>query len=363
LAQAVAAPWDIPRFKQSAMDGFAYAHASAEIFPTELGVSAHVFAGEVPAPLLAGTVVRIMTGAALPSGADTVVAFEDAQATGDRVRFTPGAKGTHVRHPGEDVTAGEIVVAAGTRLTARHLGAIAALGYAHLDVVRRPTVAIITTGDELLAAGESPDQAHIIDSNGPYLSAALTRMGAQVVSCRHCADETDAFEQAMEHASAADLVIVTGGASMGDRDVAREVLSTRGVDFVAVRMQPGKPQGAGLWQGSTPALSLPGNPVSVVVSCAVFVRPLVDAMLGVTPAQSKWAKVGSGWRSVAGRRQFYPVKVESNRSGDLVVVPATAGGAGSHLVTSLVQADALAVIPEEMSMVTEGDCVELLAIP
>ena len=409
LAEDVHAPWDIPRFAQSAMDGYAVRFADLAAFPDGLPVSAEIFAGQVPAPLAPGTAARIMTGAAVPPGADTVVPFEqthtrpgfpesslprchpddscchpdESQDPPEYIRTQPGkdttdlpcpeetlsgplvtadnpVSGANIRFAGEDVHSGDLVLTAGTRLEPRHLGAAAALGMDAVSVVRRPSVAVITTGDELLPAGEAPGAAQIIDSNGPYLVGALTHAGA-VVTPFNCPDDPVCFQDIMDQASAYDLIVITGGASVGDRDVARDVLGRHGCEFVSVRMQPGKPQGAGRWEGRTPVLSLPGNPVSVAVSFSVFVRPLLDSMLGADPARPLWGTVSHGWRSIPKRTQFYPVRAESTPTG-LLVEPATPKGAGSHLVTSLTRATHFAVVPESVIDVTEGDVLSLLRL-
>jgi len=361
LARDVCAERDIPRFAQSAMDGFAV--NSPDLMPgVRLPVSAQVMAGDSPEPLAPGTAARIMTGAAVPPGADTVVPFEQADA--DEGTFAPTAPvtpGANIRHPGEDVSAGFVVLRAGTRLTPRHIGAAAALGLAVVPVVRRPRVAIITTGDELCPAGRTPGPAQIPDSNGPYLVAALTQAGAKVTACRHSRDDNATFESALAAVGKPDLLVVTGGASMGDKDVARDVLGESGVDFVSVRMQPGKPQGAGRWNG-LPVLALPGNPVSVAVSFAVFVRPLLEAMLGATREEPRWGVVEQGWTSVTKRQQYYPVRVTADNSGMLRLAPATQGGSGSHLVTSLAKAQAFAVVPEEAEKVAPGDVLQLIRV-
>jgi len=361
LADDVHAPWDIPRFAQSAMDGYALRFSDLARFPEGLPVATEIFAGEVPTPLAPGTAARIMTGAAVPPGADTVVPFEQTHTNpGPLVTADDPVAGANIRFAGEDVHAGDLVLRAGTRLEPRHMGAAAALGLDAVSVVRRPSVAVITTGDELLPAGETPSAAQIIDSNGPYLVGALTHAGCAVTPF-NCPDDPLRFQDIMDQASAYDLIVITGGASVGDRDVARDVLGRHGCRFVSVRMQPGKPQGAGRWEGRTPVLSLPGNPVSVAVSFSAFVRPLLDAMMGAQVPHPAWGTVSHGWRSIPGRTQFYPVRAESSPNG-LMIEPATPKGAGSHLVTSLTLATHLAIVPETTPAVSEGDVLQILPL-
>jgi molybdopterin molybdotransferase len=361
LAQDVHARASIPRQAVSAMDGFTARWEDLAL--SELPVVAEIFAGQTPAPLPQGCAARIMTGAVLPPGADTVVPFEDAGPSRDRLRVvTKPERGQHVRQAGEDVRRGEVVLGAGTRLSARQVGAAAAAGWAQLPVTRRPAVAILTTGDELSDPGQANDSAHIPDSNVPFLAGAVRLAGGVVARQLRCADDAASFAAALDQVSQLDLVLVTGGASVGDKDVARDVLGADGVEFAAVAMQPGKPQGAGRWRQRTPVLSLPGNPVSVAVSFAVFVRPLLHQMLGAAPEPLARAQVEHGWTSPAGKRQFYPVRTAYAPDGRRLASPASPGGAGSHLVTSLARADAFAVVPETVTRVEPGDLLDLLPV-
>jgi len=240
------------------------------------------------------------------------------------------------------------------------VSAAAAVGVPAVDVARPPRVGIVTTGDELRTAGEPLGPASIYDSNGPYLTAAVALAGGTVTARLRSDDHPESLAAALEEAaSAAELVVVAGGVSVGDHDVTREVLTGAGGTFVTVAMQPGKPQGYARWAG-VPVLALPGNPVSVAVSFACFVRPVLGALLGEAARPSRFAVVDAGWTSVPGRRQFMPVALASGADGTLRVRPATEGGSGSHLVTSMARADALAIVGESVTNVAAGDVVELL---
>lgn len=362
LVEDVRAPLAVPRFANSAMDGFGLAHG-ADLSEHPWTVVAEVPAGR-PAPARApgaGQAVRVMTGAPVPDGVDTVIPLEDSRHDGDAVWFVGRHRpGQHIRRPGEDIAQGAVVLSAGTVLAARHLAAAAAVGLAALPVAALPRVAVITTGDELVGPGEPLPSGAVIDSNGPYLCAAVTAAGGRVVSSRRARDTEESLGRALDEAATADLVIVTGGVSVGDRDVTRDVLTHRGGHFVSVAMQPGKPQGCGLWSG-VPVVALPGNPVSVAVSFACFVRPLLLALLGRATPPPGLGMVAQGWRSPAGRRQFMPVVVTPG-DGGWEVRPATAGGSGSHLVASLARANAFAVVAEEVVEVRPGDRVGLLPV-
>ena len=375
----------VPSLTNSAMDGHAIRHAD---LPGPLPVVADIPAGAVPAPLPPGCAARIMTGAPIPDGADTVVPLEDtfdpsigpedldrdvsdpagraadaptAPVPGGTVAFAaPVRPGQHVRFAGEDVQVGQLVLTKGTRLSARHLAAAAATGTAVLPVARRPRVQVIVTGDEIAPLGKDARPGQLPDANGPYLCGALTRAGAQVAGLDYCPDQDEALARALDQTDA-DLVVVSGGTSAGDHDVARDVLGAAGGRFVRVAMQPGKPQGCARW-GELPVIALPGNPVSVAVSFAAFVRPALELLLGQAPDAPQTAVAGCAWVSPRGRQQYLPVAV-SDDAGRRVIRPATAGGSGSHLIASLALADALAVIPAETTTVAEGDVFVLLDLP
>ena len=316
-----------------------------------------------------GECVRIMTGAPLPSRAEAVVPVELTEESGGIVRIVeePGGK-THVRAAGEDFSAGAEVLPAGLRLGPRSLGAAAACGRGEVTVVRRPRVAVIATGDELRPAGAVLARGQIHESNGTFMAGQLIRMGAEVVAAPVLPDEPGSFAAGLEAVAAgADLVVLSGGVSVGDHDVVRQVLggeigSSAAVRsrFVHVVMQPGKPQGWALWRAGereVPLVALPGNPLSTMVSCELFVEPLLDAMLGRVPRSWLRAVVGSPWPAPRGRRQVVPVIVETDEVGRLVVVPAHEGISASHLVSAAARADGLALLDEPTDNVRPGDLV------
>ena len=369
LVAPVTAAAAVPVFSNSAMDGFAVREADRHR-RAELRVVGVVVAGSPADPAMGpGECVRIMTGAPLPSQADAVVPVELTEESGGIVRIVeePGGK-THVRAAGEDFSAGAEVLPAGLRLGPRSLGAAAACGRGEVTVVRRPRVAVIATGDELRPAGAVLARGQIHESNGTFMAGQLIRMGAEVVAAPVLPDEPGSFAAGLEAAAAgADLVVLSGGVSVGDHDVVRQVLggeigSSAAVRsrFVHVVMQPGKPQGWALWRAGereVPLVALPGNPLSTMVSCELFVEPLFDAMLG--RQQRPWlrAVVGRPWPAPRGRRQVVPVVVESDDSGRLVVVPAHEGVSASHLVSAAARADGLALLDEPTDSVQPGDLV------
>jgi len=345
-----------PPFDNSAMDGFALRSADLDAAdpgnPVTLVVRGESRAGSAPlATVEPGVATRIMTGAPIPHGADSVVAQELVRIADDGATFTSATPpGSHIRRRGEDLEPGDLVLDAGVRLGPRHVAAAAAGGLAVLEVVARPRVGFLVTGDELVAAGEELRPGAIHDSNGLYLAAALVELGAEPVNLGRLGDDADAVLAAIRGADV-ELVVTTGGASVGDHDPVKAALAPLGVDFTRVAMQPGKPQGLGTVD-DVPVLCLPGNPVAVAVSVELFVGAAVRAMAGVDEPPWSDAIAGASWGSPADREQVIPVVLDGS-----TVRPATASGSGSHLVGRLAAADALARVAAEVTEVAAGDTV------
>ncbi|WP_430868854.1 molybdopterin molybdotransferase MoeA [Demequina aurantiaca] len=371
LAEPVTARVDSPPFDNSAMDGFAVLMADVDgataDTPVTLRVAGESVAGSESTPTVTpGTAVRIMTGAPLPSGADLVVPveatsasfqmFEPVDADGAAVRiFSAPAGRTHIRRRGTDVVEGQVVMEAGVLLGPSQLAAAASVGAARLRVIPRPVVAILATGDELVAPGQALRAGQIYDSNSVVLAASVRRAGGTPLVLTRVGDTAQALHDALESVEA-DLIVTSGGVSAGVYDVVKGALAQRGVEFVQVAMQPGKPQGLGS-VGSTPIACLPGNPVSSLVSFEVIVAPMLRVLRGLPPHRPRESvTVALGWTTPLARQQYMPVRFLA----DGTVVPATVGGSGSHLVASLALAEALAVVPAEVDAVAERDTVELI---
>jgi len=369
LDEDVVAAVDLPSFDNSAMDGYAVrvpdVASATSAHPVRLPV-----VGDVPAgsgerlDLPSGTAIRIMTGAPLPAGTEAVVPVEWTDRGTATVSIAqPPAEGQFLRAAGEDVRRGQVVLRRGVRIGPRQVGLLAAVGRATARVHPRPRVAVLSTGSELVAPGGTLGRGQIHDSNGYAIAAAAAELGAASRHVGLVADDGDAFLAALEaQLATADLLVTTGGVSAGAYDTVKEVLSKAGgVVFEKVAMQPGMPQGFGrVGVDGTPIFTLPGNPVSSMVSFEVFVRPVLRRLFGETdlhrPTVS--ARAGVDWSSPPGKRQFVrarltsPVAPAAGESG-LVVTPV--GGQGSHLVADLAQAQCLAVVPEDVTRVQVGD--------
>ncbi|MFP7706385.1 gephyrin-like molybdotransferase Glp [Trueperella sp. LYQ141] len=318
-------------------------------------------------------VCRIMTGAVLPEWADAVVKVEDTNAPSgpsqapQQVRiFAPPHAGLNVRRRGESIEIGQLVIPCGQQLNAQRLSALASVGYADVPVRRRPRIAVIATGDELCAPGQELGLGQIPDSNSVQLAGLIRELGGEPL-CQRVGDNPNELAEALS--IDADLIITSGGVSMGAFDPIKHHGLRHGWQFRKVTMQPGKPQGYG-WAGTsgrTPVVCLPGNPVSVLVSFCLFVRPIIDALFARMPTAMdsdsgcQYARAEIGWRSPAGRRQFVPVQLRYS-NGIATICPSHVGGSGSHLVTGLAGADALAVVPEECCTVNPGDELRILRI-
>lgn len=361
LAEVVVSPEDVPAFDNSAMDGYAVRGDDVSRPGAELEVMADLPAGKVASANVGrGQAIKIMTGAPIPPGADTVVRVEDTSGVDGRVVVEPAvATGSYVRPAGGDVRQGAEVIGAGTRLGPAHVGMLAALGVTAPVVARRPSVAILSTGDELQPAGTSVlGPGMIRDSNRPMLAALLADAGAEVIDLGRIGDHADQLQAAMGRAVVeADAIITTGGVSMGDYDVIKTVLgSEAGVDFITVAMSPGKPLGSGV-VGGKPFFGLPGNPVSVVISFEQFARPAVLAMQGARHLLRPRVQgvAGEPLTSDPAKEAFLRVRIVDHQTLEVVGT----GGQGSNVLSGAAQADCFAVVPVGRDTIDVGEPVTL----
>lgn len=360
----VKSPVDLPLFRNSQMDGYAVRAADIESVPTTLQVTGTIAAGPAQnAHVATGTALKIMTGAPVPDGADAVVPVEDtgpvestAGGMSDRVSVTVSRRsGEYIREQGSDITAGTVLVRSGQVLGPRHIAVLAAVGLSHTEVRSRPRVAVITTGAELVDAGAPLQPGQIYDSNGVTLAAHLRANGAEVVGVHRSSDDPDEFHRILfEATGVAELVITSGGVSMGDFEVVKDVLTPLGGRFGSVLMQPGGPQGTAVIDG-IPVLDFPGNPVSTVVSFLVFARNALRVAAGLNSIEPVRLPLSHPIESIVGKRQFLRGKVEDGS------VSLTAGP-GSHLVAAMAWADVLLDIPAETASYDAGDQVEVLPL-
>lgn len=361
LAEDVVAPHDVPPFPNSGMDGFAVRSSDVARAPVELTVVEDVPAGSVATRTVEpGTAIKIMTGAPMPDGADSIVIVEDSEVVSDSVvrLLSPAVAGQHVRRAGGDVAVGTTVLGAGTRLGPAHLGVLASLGISDPPVRRRPLVAVLSTGDELVpAATEVLRPGAIRDSNRPALVAMLEELGARVLDLGIVPDDERLLRAALgEAADAADAVVTSGGVSMGEYDLVKHVLGSLGrIDFWRVAMQPAKPFAFGSL-GETPFFGLPGNPVSVAVAFEQFVRPALLHRMGATRVfrRRSTGVAGATLETNPDKVVFVRVTVDHTGGRD-VVVPV--GGQGSNVLSGLAAADAFAVVPIGTGDVMEGEPV------
>jgi len=364
LARDVRAAGNVPPFPSSAMDGYAVVAGDRG---RRLTVAGESRAGAPsPRPLRDGEAIRISTGAAVPAGATAVIPQENVTvATGAIETALAVAPGENVREPGEDIRAGSTVLEAPTRLGGVGLGAAAAAGAGSVSVVRRPRVAVLCTGDELRAPGEPLGPGEIHNSNAPMLTGLAVGAGAQTTAAQRLPDDRVATEAgiaaALEHC---DVVIISGGVSVGPHDHVKPALEALGVQevFWSVALQPGKPTWFG-HRGEALVFGLPGNPVSAVVTFSLFVAPALAAQQGMAapePGLGSEAVLGMPVRRNPRREQAVRVRLQRD-GGRTVAFPN--GAQGSHILTSLIGADALAMIPAGDGTLAAGArvCLEALA--
>ena len=361
LAKDVAARVDLPPFASSAMDGFAVRAAD---LPGRLPVVFRIAAG-LPAerPLGPGEAMEISTGGAVPEGADAVVPVEVVVETDNAIEVgDPVRPGAHVRPAGGDVRAGERVLEKGAVLGAAQVGALAAAGVANVLCARRPSVVVLSTGTELRAPGDELGPGQIYESNGPMLAAAFETAGALVERIGPIADDEEAHREALLSGLAADVLVSSGGVSVGPHDLVRRILAELGVeeDFWGVAVRPGKPLAFGT-RGETLVFGLPGNPVSSLVAVELFVRPALLALQGAARPGPRYesARLASAIRRNAARDELVRARTRFE-AGEALVEPLT--GQESHMIARAAAADALVLVPAGEGELSAGERVGYLRL-
>ena len=370
VCEAITSSVDLPGFDNSAMDGYAVCFddvsGASEEYPVHLPVVGEAAAGQTTLFALSpGTAVRIMTGAPVPQGADAVVPVEWTDGGVAAVRITQAPRlGQHIRRRGEDILAGDVLLAEGAALGPRQVGLLASVGRAQVACRPRPRVVILSTGSELREPGTPLSHDSVYDANSYMLAAAARNAGAIAYRVGIVSDDPQEFSDALsDQLVRADLVVTSGGVSKGQYDVVKEVLGGLGtVHFGEVAMQPGKPQGFGVvGEDATPIFTLPGNPVSSYVSFEVFVVPAIRRMTGRTPYQRPLVRAvcQKGFSSAPGKRQFVRAQFEIDNQGAHVT---PVGGHGSHLVGDLSEANALIVVPEDVTQIDAGSMAQVMVL-
>ena len=380
LAEDITSPLALPPLANSGMDGYALkaediTGASTDS-PRRLSVTGIVPAGQMPERTVTpGTAVRIMTGAPVPDGADTVVPFEETDEVQrkregrpmDEVEvFSAMSRGANVRPAGEDVTLGEMVLEAGTVVRPAEVGVIASLGLDTAIVIRRPVVSVLATGDELETTGAALSAGRIYDSNSFSVAASVVAAGGTPRLLGIARDNLEHLQQKLAETAGSDLIITSAGVSKGDYDIVKDVLNQRGsMNFWSVRMRPAKPLAFGHLRGDDgkdiPLLGLPGNPVSAMVAFEMFARPAIRAMLGrpKLPRPSVEGVLTGPIFNYDGRRVYARVEVEL-RDGVYCATPT--GPQGSNILTSMSRANGLAVCPEDLPRKDAGEKVQILML-
>jgi molybdopterin molybdotransferase len=366
LAEDVAARVSHPPVTVSAMDGWAVRAQDVAAVPVTLAVigqsaAGHPFAGS----LAAGEAVRIFTGAPMPAGADAVVMQEDSRAEGGHVTLTASSPtGKYVRAAGLDFSDGDVLLPAGTLLGARGIGLAAAMNHPWLAVRRRPRVAVLSTGDEIAMPGEPLGTAHIVGSNGPALCAFVTALGAEPVHLGIARDSRQSLTAMVAAAAGCDLLVISGGASVGDYDLVKDVLAEAGLvqEFYKIAMRPGKPLMFGRLHG-TPVLGLPGNPVSAMVCAMLFLAPLLRSMLGLAvDLDTATAVLGRDLPANDARQDYLRAGLTRRPdTGGLVATPFPTQD--SAVLSGLTAADCLVVRPPHAAAAIAGESVTVIPLP
>ena len=366
LAEDVATRRTQPPFAVSAMDGYAVRADDLGRIPVELRIVAEVPAGAgFGGHVGPGEAARIFTGAPMPEGTDTVIIQEDTERTNDRVRVLEATQpGRYVRREGLDFTTGEVLLSAGRRLTARDIGLLAAMNRPWLFVRRRPRIGILSTGDEIVMPGDPIGPHQIVSSNSLALAAIVTACGAIAVSVGNAPDDPEALRRIAAATRGVDLLVTTGGASVGEHDLVRDALSADGfeLDFWQIAMRPGKPLMVGRYR-ATPMLGLPGNPVSTFVCAMLFLVPAIERLSGAAAAgnSASTARLGA---AVArnDRRQDY-LRARLTRAADGVDEVFPFAVQDSSMMRLLAAADCLILRPPHAVAAAPGETVPIIRFP
>jgi molybdopterin molybdotransferase len=364
LASDVIATFNVPPFRSSAMDGYAIRWADLQTTgSTKLAVAGQSFAGHpYDAAIATGEAIRIMTGAVVPENADTVVMQEHVTIQDKQLEIPAGQiAGQNVREAGEDLKTGAVILHSGRKLNAADIGLLASMGIVEVEVTRKPKVAIFSTGDELQSLGTPLTHGQIYDSNRYTLSALLLTSGVEIIDMGVLVDDEALISQALHDAAAsADIIITSGGVSVGEADYIKDILMQLGqVDFWKIAMKPGKPLAFGKL-GDTLFFGLPGNPVSAMVTFSLFVRESIRILSGADPQPSisLTAISQSDLKKQSGRREYQRGVYTRSNTGALQV--STTGAQGSHILKSMSLANCFVVLPRQSEDIPAGSELEII---
>jgi molybdopterin molybdotransferase len=369
LAQDIIAQEDIPPFANSAMDGFALRSADSSPHngqPPRLRITGSVAAGYVADHSVEeGTAMRIMTGAPVPPGADSVIQVEltrSGETNSEYVEILQQIpSGNNIRPAGEDMQRGQVVLKAGTEIRTWEIGVLAALGYANVTVIRHARVAILGTGDEIIDIDQPLQPGKIRNSNSYLLEAVVRDAGAEPDRLGVAFDTVESLREKFQEALSYDLILTTGGVSVGDFDLVKDILTEQGeMNFWRINMRPGKPVAFG-HIGNTPLLGLPGNPVSAAVTFELFGRPVIRKMQGHNRLFKPQVNVivADGIQDRTGRRHYVRAHVTWDGTN---FIAHTTGNQGSHVMTSLLNANALLIVPEGNAEITSGSTAKAIML-
>ncbi|HTG83019.1 MAG TPA: gephyrin-like molybdotransferase Glp [Geobacteraceae bacterium] len=361
IAEDLVAPWDMPLCDNSAMDGYAVRAADCATIPAVLRVTGYIPAGgEITGPVEPGCAIRIMTGAPLPAGCDAVVPVEETDGGAEQVTITVSVKSRqHIRFTGEDITGGSTIVQAGTVIRPAEISMLASFGKAMVPVFRRPRVAILSTGDELIELGEPLTKGKIVNSNALSLAAAVREIGCIPQILGIARDNRESHREKMLEGLKADAMITSAGVSAGDRDLVRDVLGELGVKqlFWKVDMKPGGPTAFATYQGK-PVFSLPGNPVSTMITFEELARPALLRMMGHRRVLKPLVKavLQSEFRKKPGKLHFLRVRLAVENGRYLAY---SSGDQNTGILKTMLLADAIALLPAEPASFSPGEEVDV----
>jgi molybdopterin molybdotransferase len=361
IAEDVVAPWNMPMCDNSAMDGYAVRVVDCASVPCKLKVSGYIPAGgEVTGQVEPGCAIRIMTGAPVPPGCDAVIPVEETDGGEEMVKITaPVLLRQHIRFIGEDVRCCETIIPAGTLIRPQEISMLASFAKAFVPVYRRASVAILSTGDELVELGETVSEGKIINSNALSLAAAVKEIGAVPVILGIARDNHESHREKMREGLKADAMITSAGVSAGDRDLVREVLAELGLQqlYWKVAMKPGGPSAFGLYEGK-PVFCLPGNPVSTMVTFEEFARPALLKMMGHKRVLKPFVKavLQNDVKKKAGKINFLRVRLALENGRYLAY---SSGDQHTGILKTMLMADALAMLPADRATFTAGEEVDI----